>query len=121
MSVEDQRKHPRHTPSNLTFVALRPDFSHFGKVIDISGGGLRFQFMGMPVTLAKKPRMTLDLFVHGNGYYLSDVPCELVHEANAESPSTGPVATCRYGLRFKDVTRSQADQLDYYLEHYTVQ
>ena len=120
MPGKELRQHPRHTPASLTFVAIRPDFSHFGKLIDISGGGLRFQFMGMPGSLKAKRRMALDLFVHGNGYYLSDVPCELVHEANLGDPLPNDVTTRHYGLRFKDVSRSQADQLDYYLQHYTL-
>ena len=119
MSENDQRRHPRRTPANLTFVAIRPDFSHFGKVIDISGGGLRFQFMGMPSSLTECGSMTLDLFVHGNGYYLSEVPCELVHETEVGFVSPSAIATRHFGLRFKDLTRNHAERLAYFIEHYT--
>lgn len=119
MSESDQRRHQRLTPAGLTFVAIRPDFSHFGKVIDISGGGLRFQFMGMPSSLTESRRMALDLFVHGNGYYLSEVPCQLVHETEVGHVSPSAIATRHFGLKFKDLTRSQAERLEYFLDHYT--
>ncbi|MFH1980224.1 MAG: PilZ domain-containing protein [Pseudomonadota bacterium] len=121
MSEKDQRQHPRRTPASLTFVAIRPDFSHFGKVIDISGGGLRFQFMGMPSSLDDRRSMALDLFVHGNGYYLSEVPCELVHETEVGFVSPSAIATRHFGLRFKDLTRSQAERVEYFIQHYTAE
>jgi len=121
MSEQDQRRFPRFTPASLTFVAIRPDFSHFGKVIDISGGGLRFQFTGMPGSLTDNRRMALDLFVHGNGYYLSEVPCQLVHETDVGFVSPKAIATRHFGLRFKDLSRSHMERLEHFLQHYTTE
>lgn len=121
MSEKDQRQHPRRIPASLTFVAIRPDFSHFGKVIDISGGGLRFQFTGLPSSLDQRRSMSLDLFVRGNGYYLSEVPCKLVHERELGFLPPSTITTCHFGLRFKELTRSHAERLEYYIQHYTLE
>ena len=121
MSEKNQRQHLRLVPKDLTFVAIRPDFSHFGRLIDISDGGLRFQFMGVPRSLAERRHMALDLFVHGNGYYLSEVPCEFVHERELGAVSSSTIATRHFGLRFKELTRSHADRLEYYIQHYTLE
>jgi hypothetical protein len=119
MSEKNQRQHLRLVPKDLTFVAIRPDFSHFGRLIDISDGGLRFQFMGVPRSLAERRHMALDLFVHGNGYYLSEVSCKFVHEADVGAALPGALVTRHFGLQFKGLTASQTERLEYFFEHYT--
>ena len=118
MSEKNQRQHQRFAPKDLTFVVIRPDFSHFGKLIDISGGGLRFQFMGVAGSLAKRRHLTLDLFVHGNGFYLSEVPCKFVHENDVGTALPGAIATRHFGLQFKGLSNSQTERLEYFFEHY---
>ena len=119
MLQQNKRRFPRFSPKDVTFVALRPDFSHFGKVLDISNGGLRFQFMGAPLPPEKGRRLTLDLFVRNNGYYLPEVPCEVVYENREEPSEEILLATCHFGLRFTNLTREQIEKIGQYIEIHT--
>jgi len=41
----EHRRNARVSPKEMTFVAVRPEFSKSGELLDISRGGLRFQYL----------------------------------------------------------------------------
>jgi len=65
MNVDERRQHQRLRPKDLTFVALRPDFTQFGKILDINGGGLCFQYMIMDKPPYGSARQA-DIFISAN-------------------------------------------------------
>lgn len=118
--TNERRKDERLKPSELTFVALRPDFNRLGKVIDISRGGICFQYM-VPVDqdgLAEA--LWVDLFQSASTYYMPSVPCQLVYERRRQ-PGAFPVGMeyRQCGLRFADLSSDQSAQLALYLANHT--
>jgi len=51
MNREELRRHERHKVANGTLVILDPYFTLIGKIIDISHGGLSFQYKGNGETM----------------------------------------------------------------------
>ena len=117
----ERRETDRYVPKKQTFVALRPDFSKLGKILDISRGGLCFQYMAKEGQEHDSRLVDLDMFSDENGYYLPSVPCRFVYETTIGQAIASPVGleyrNC--GLKFGNLTREQSDQLDLYLRHHT--
>lgn len=119
MGVE-RRIDKRFRPKKLTYVALRPEFTKLGKVMDISVGGLCFNYMAKsePEGDASEIVLDVDLFISGNGYYLPSLACKKVHEvmADPDQATAGSVHNRRCGVQFLDLTDEQKGQIDRYLE-----
>jgi len=124
MMNAERREALRFRPKDLTFVALRPDFARLGKMLDISKGGLSFQYItsagevDQPKDVAS---LDIDLFLSKNGYYLAGVPCKMIYEKKKEigalDPSNLEYRLC--GLEFGELTKGQSNLLEFYLSHYT--
>ncbi|MBI9083785.1 MAG: PilZ domain-containing protein [Desulfobacterales bacterium] len=119
MGVE-RRIDKRFCPKKLTYVALRPEFTKLGKVIDISVGGLCFNYMAKSEQDGDASEIVLDvdLFISGNGYYLPSLSCKKVHEVVADPAraAAGGMHNRRCGVQFLDLTDEQQGQIDQYLE-----
>ena len=121
MSEADRREKIRLKPQKLTFVALRPEFSKLGKIVDISKSGLCFQYMAKQ-NLDQSPQdFNIDMFVSENGYYLPGISCKMVYDTGSSEAMTFPngLEYRRCGIRFVNLTKEQADRLDLYLEEHT--
>jgi len=120
----ERRKNARLNPRELTFVAVRPEFSRSGELLDISRGGLCFQYlhrqnpggnMGTP--------LKIDIFIINNGYYLPKVPCTMVYDAEEKrGPTLFPMnfEFRRCGLQFSKLSHEQAHKVELYLKNHTV-
>ncbi len=122
MNLDERREHQRLKPKDLTFVALRPDFTRLGKIVDISGGGLCFQYMVKEKQPPDGAAVKADIFISSNGYYLPGVPCKMVYEKKMQQDVTFPIGleyrTC--GLQFEGLSNEQYEKLDFYLNKCTV-
>jgi c-di-GMP-binding flagellar brake protein YcgR len=120
----ERRIDQRFCPKELTYVAVRPEFSRLGKVVDISVGGLCFQYMTQQEVAANgEPLLDVDLFISDNGYYLPSLTCKKVHEVKVKQQK-GPDSDINYrrcGVRFLALTDEQADQIGRYLEQHTTE
>ena len=106
----------RFLPQDETYVVLRPDFTKLGRLINISKGGLSFQY----IAPKKESEVStdLDLFTGNNGFYLSRLPCKVIYDIrfpeNEESSKLFEHRRC--GLEFGEATEVQATQLEVYLK-----
>jgi len=118
--TKERRKDVRMKPNELTFVALRPDFSRLGKVIDISRGGICFQYMVPENHDALTEALWVDVFLSTSSYYVPSVPCQLVYERRHQ-PGAFPIGMeyRQCGIRFADLTADQSAQLSFYLANHT--
>ena len=123
MNIE-RRRNARLNPKELTFVAVRPEFSRSGELLDISKSGLCFQYLRKPnpggdmVTPLK-----IDIFIINNGYYLPKVSCTLVYDvADKKEHTLFPknFEFRRCGLQFWKLSEEQASQVKLYLENHTL-
>jgi hypothetical protein len=118
---EERREKMRLRPRITTFVALRPEFVKLGKLTDISSGGLCFEYITKEDGVTASDGLEIDMFISGNGYYLPNVPCNLVYDVKIKNGMTYTVGIMyrRCGLRFARLNETQMDQLEYYLIHHT--
>ena len=77
----ERRRNARVSPKEMTFVAMRPEFSKSGELLDISRGGLCFQYLRRLNHEGNvKTSLKIDIFIINNGYYLPKVPCTLIYD-----------------------------------------
>ena len=117
----ERRKTVRFLPQTETYVALRPDFTKLGRLIDISRGGLSFQYISSKVE-SRGPTQ-LDLFTGNNGFYLSTLRCKVIYDITLSEQETSatPFERRRCGLEFVEATEVQAAQLEFYLANHVAE
>jgi hypothetical protein len=90
-----------------------------GQIIDISRGGLSFNYV--PTPELQDESLELDIFLAGGSSYLYKVPFKAVSDSETDSDDPFPSLTMRrYGLQFGELTDSQTSRLKYFLENYTI-
>jgi hypothetical protein len=111
----ERRKTVRFLPRNETYVALRPEFTKLGRLIDISKGGLAFRYLAHQQQ-GQAPTH-LDLFTGDNGFHLSRLPCKVIYDIRfpENEKSSRLFEHRRCGLKFGEMTEVQATQLELYL------
>ena len=119
----ERRRNARLNPKELTFVVVRPEFSKSGELLDISRGGLCFQYLRKPNPGRDVPTLLkIDIFIIDNGYYLPKVPCTLVYDVEEKKgPTLFPMnfAFSRCGLQFGELSHEQTRQVELYLSKHT--
>ena len=120
MTIE-RRKYVRFLAKDNSFAALRNGFNKVGKIDDISINGLGFSFLSENTQVDSTDHHSqVDIFISENGFHLSNVPCRIVYETPDSIPDEGfSVRMTRCGLQFGDLTRSQMEQLELFIENYT--
>ena len=118
MMDAERRRKARLRPKSLTFVAVRPEFARLGKLLDISKGGLCFQYMSEEDQKGDGTLLKVDVFISQNGYYLPRVPCRVIYDTKIKKGmiSTTGLKLRRCGLKFEGLTEEQADQIELYLK-----
>ena len=122
MNIESERRESlRLRPKAATFVALRPEFSKLGKLLDINRSGLCFQYVSKGESVETPAALNIDMFVSNNGYYLPNIPCRMVYDEKLkrEMDFVMGLEYRRCGLRFDQLDKEQMDQLNLYLQEHT--
>jgi hypothetical protein len=114
----ERRKMVRFLPQTETYVALRPQFTKLGRLIDISRGGLAFHYIGSKEE--SRGPTHLDLFTGNNGFYLSRLPCKVVYDISLLKQETSfpRLEPKRCALEFGEATEAHAAQLDLYFANH---
>ena len=122
----EQRQYERLEPSQgSAFVVFRPEFSKIGPINDISRGGLGFTYLSPAnneVPAAETPYI-IDIIASNNTFYLSNIPCSLVYDAEADKDQftlMPDLVNKRCGLKFDQLTEEQEKQINLFLERHTV-
>ena len=120
----EKRRHVRFkAPENL-FAALGNSVPKVGKVKDISMGGLAFEYI--PNDKKETSTSHVDIFLSGNGFYLSKVPCKAAYDITLEVPLFGgydfsSIDINRCGVAFNKLKKENYEQLVHLLEHHTTE
>lgn len=119
--IRENRKYGRFIAQDNAFAALRAGFKKVGKINDISTNGLSFSYLSRPAeTKESEDYLFVDIFLSGDKYHLSHVPCEMVYEIpDAGFLTIDNTAFFRCGLEFKQLNPRQIDQLNIFIENYT--
>ncbi|MDX9788428.1 MAG: PilZ domain-containing protein [Desulfobacterales bacterium] len=116
----NQRKSTRFKPRKRTFAALDRKLNQVGRIVDISLGGLSFEFIG-----EEEPSDAgihhVDIFTLDESLGLPGLPCKLIHQSTATLPGvkggdTENLRIRKCGVRFSGLQtehwRRLADFLD---------
>ena len=118
----DRRESRRFVPEKRTYVALRPHFSTLGKIIDISRGGLCFQYMAPAGQSRAAEALDMDLFIQDNGYYLPELHGRRVYETVQGQVTAEPVEIeyRKCGIQFGRLLPDQNARLEQFLQHHAL-
>ena len=113
----DRRKHHRFQLQDTVFATLLPDYQKTGKIIDVSMGGLAFQYISELQPAAAS--CELAIFSASGNFCLSGLSFVTISDfENARVPFSS-IRTRRCGLQFGELTGDQTAQLVYFLHSYT--
>jgi len=126
LASHEQRQYERIEPSQgSAFVVFRPEFNKIGPINDISSGGLGFNYLhpaDNEVPVAETSHI-IDIIASNNSFYLTNIPCSLVYDAEADKDqfTLMPDLVNRLcGLKFDQLTEEQEKQINLFLEKHTV-
>ena len=115
----DRRKHRRLRTRLGAYVALLPDAIVLGPIINISAGGLAFQYFNDDRS-RKKNSTELAIFMSGSRFYLGSVPFRTITDVvqvNENPFSSISMRIC--GIQFGDLSLDQQRQLTHFLSRQT--
>ena len=121
-NLSERRQNDRHPVQNGGFVVLHPRqyFPKLGPMIDISLGGLAFQYH-----LESNIRLTeftaVDIYFSGEGLCIGNIPVESVW--SIDIPQHDPyfnITVKRYGVAFGSLSPDNMIQLNQFIQQYTV-
>lgn len=115
----EQRKTIRFKPVKRIFASLGSDLGQVGKIIDVSLGGVSFEFISDVEVGEDKTH--LDIFTMDDGIRLSGLPCFLVYQSSVSLPGRKGNAVeafmnRRCGLKFDNLQCEQWVRLAELLE-----
>jgi hypothetical protein len=123
--IVEQRRYGRYAVPTGSFVALDPQNSILGQIMDISMGGLAFRYMD-----SKQPmdESYLDIFLTERDFCLGKVPIKAVSDYEIDNTVTcklveGVPYRCttmrRSSVQFGELTHHQMSQLEHFIQNHT--
>jgi hypothetical protein len=113
----DRRQHNRFRVQDGAFVILRPGDPGVGRLIDISMGGLRFEYMSW--NASRIETVKLDISLKDSAFGLYDIPYQSIWEETIHENPLASFYWKRCGVKFGELTQAQISQLEYFIQNYT--
>lgn len=115
------RRYCRYIVKNHAFAALSRDYDRVGKIIDISLGGLVFEYLyneqHTPDRLTR-----INIFITNNGFHLSDINCRIIYDNPGNSTIGNAFCTIQKhicAVQFLSLSHFQLDRLEFFIKNYT--
>ena len=113
----ERRKHTRIKPAAGAFAAVVSDFEKIGNIVDISRGGLAFNYVSTRESWIGAK--AIDIFHKDIGLFLKGFPVKPVLDVEmVEDIAFSSVPVRRMNVEFMDLNQEQAQQLDRLLRKY---
>jgi hypothetical protein len=123
--LKEQRKHGRFSPKEWVSAFCQTPMIGIGTLVDISKGGVAFQYVQRPgVNLARlKDPLKLDLFETVTSHGVREIECKIVYDTEAprQNNSAGGYPLRRCGVKFGEQNWYQSFQLDMFIKDFTAQ
>ena len=119
----ERRKYTRFRAQDTAYAAVGAEYSHVGRLIDISIGGLSLEYLTDDSAQLINP--PVDIFVRGKNFHLSKLPCKVIYDvrldafARTQAPANGLIRK-RCGLEFKSHSKAHKKQLEAFLRNHVV-
>jgi hypothetical protein len=113
----ERRRHKRFHVREGAFVILKPSDTGAGRLINISMGGLMFEYVA-----TKEPSVEateLELFVTDSVFRLYGVPCRNVWDLPVYEHPMISLQKRQSGVEFGQLTSYQRSQLEFFIENHT--
>ena len=119
----ERRKYTRFRAQDTAYAAVGAEFTHVGRLIDISIGGLSLEYL--TDDNAKLMNPPVDIFVSEAEFHLSKLPCKIIYNMRLDAPgktqtSTNGLIRKRCGLEFKTLSKTHKKQLEAFLRNHVV-
>ena len=122
---KERRKLTRFWVEENAYITLGVTLPRIGRIIDISRGGLSFEYHA-DYLRDKTDRIILDenfseanIYVLRNGFSLSDLPCLVVYDVVEYILANSFIVKKRCGVEFREITDNQAMLLRNFLADHT--
>ncbi len=121
--AREQRRRERYQVRTDAYAAFGSEYAWVGKINDVSLGGLSFASINRRADPASADAV-IAIYLAGNGFYLRDLPCKVVHGTTVHEfkrfrNAGEPIKITRCGVEFGDLQESRKEQLEVFLERYT--
>ena len=121
MMITD-RRYTRFVVEDHTFAALGKDYSKVGKIIDISLGGLAFEYLNDNQHSVNGVSM-INLFSSVGGFHMSELTCRVICDFPtrlADRNVDGTLQKNRCSIQFTSISDAQRELLDEFIKNNTV-
>jgi len=118
----ERRSEVRYKMCNgiLTFLKPHTQYSRLGSVIDISTGGMAFQYF-FKKNIIEKSFNALDIYISGEGLCLDNIPIRLTSAIEFPSVDRRSMTVMkRFGVQFLELTENTKLKLKKFMENYTL-
>jgi len=117
--VANRRKSPRFALKADVFILFRPNLKRIGRLIDVSTGGLAFEYSSFEKD-EDVGEVEVDIFAdQPRKFLLSRLSCTLVYDINIQQPTFDDIETRRCGIRFKPMSQAEEGILKLFLNKFT--
>ena len=117
----ERRKFTRFLVPENVYAALGPSFSKVGRIKDISIGGLAMGYITDGDSVLEISYV--DIFIRGEEFYLSKLPCKIVYDLPMLSPAAPSVSGLthkRCGVQFYRFPNGLTKRLEGFLKVGTI-
>jgi hypothetical protein len=119
---KEQRTHQRSVPTGNVYAALGRAYEKVGKLIDLSPGGLAFEYMANENK--QKKYTQIGIFRIGEVFNLHNLPCKIVYDISIRPPRSGIESLKKFpnrrcGVEFKSMPAESKTHLALFLEAHT--
>ena len=119
----ERRKYIRFQAQDTAYAAVGAEFTHVGRLIDISIGGLSLEYLTDDNAQLKNP--PVDIFVRKKNFHLSKLPCKIIYNMRIDAPgktqtSTNGLIRKRCALEFESLSKTHKKQLEAFLKNHIV-
>ncbi len=119
MKIEDRREYPRYKVSNEALAILKPHPIKLGQIINISEGGLAFQYLSENTIDSKY--VELDIFVSKNGKQFNAFPFRKIRDFQISSQFEKTTPIRQLCVQFQDLSFEQKSLLKNFITKYAAQ
>ena len=86
-----------------------------GFIIDISGGGLSFEYI--PIVEPFKKISEINIISHDINFRIERLPCKKIYERELEGEDYTPVQMYQVGVQFGELESKQIDKLVHFISN----
>jgi hypothetical protein len=121
--ASERRKYVRFHSVPNAYAALGSSFTKIGKIIDISMGGLAFEYYSSTEDSNLYDSM-VTIFITVNNFYLENIPCQVISDRPKCGSNKATVLNSNYkvkrcGIQFKNMSEEKRQRIEYFLNNQT--